>query len=307
MNTIAYLFAHFKGAQKTAEDEQIYFAVSKDGLKWRNLNGSKPVLRSVMGEGGVRDPHIMRSHDGSRFYLIATDLYIFGKWGETPEGWYRCQREGSNALMVWESEDLVNWSEQRMIPVMSEDAACVWAPEAVYDEESEDYLVYWSSRIKSDGCKKQRIYSSHTKDFVTFTEPKIYIEREFSVIDTSMLRANGRYYRLTKNHDETTIFLEVSDAAEGEFKEIETFSLKKVRGYEGPTAYELNGENRWCILADAFAESKGYQPFLCDDLETGILIPQAGFETPDMFRHGTVMPITGAEYDRLVEKYGIDI
>ncbi len=211
METIAYLFVHFKGTQKTPDDEQIYFAVSKDGYKWQNINGGKPVLRSCLGEGGVRDPHILRSQDGKKYFIIATDLYIYGKWGDTHDGWYRCQREGSQSLMIWESEDLINWSKQRMIQVMPEDASCVWAPEAIYDDITGDYFVYWSSRVKSDDCKKQRIYSAHTKDFISFTAPKVYIDRKFSVIDTSILKVNEKYYRLTKNHDEASIFLETAD------------------------------------------------------------------------------------------------
>lgn len=304
--TEAYLFTHFKGTQKTPDDEQVYFAVSKDGYKWHNLNGGRPVLRSTLGEGGVRDPHIMRSHDGKRFFLIATDLYIYGKWGENREGWYRCQREGSRSIMIWESEDLVNWSEQRMVEVAPKDASCAWAPECIYDEQSEDYFVYWSSRCAFDGFAKQRIYSAHTKDFVTFTAPKLYIERDFSVIDTSMIQDGDRYYRLTKNHDEASIFMEAGTAAEGGFAEIEGFSMKGQTGYEGPTIYKMNDGETWCVLLDAFASDRGYQPFITKDIERGDFVPQEGFETPDPFRHGTVMPITAAEYDRLVKHYGIE-
>ncbi len=302
--TTAYLFVHFKGTQKTPDDEQIYFAVSRDGYKWQNLNGAKPVLRSSLGEGGVRDPHIIRSHDGKKFFIIATDLYIYGKWGETPEGWYRCQREGSGSVMIWESEDLVNWSEQRMVKIAADDAACAWAPECIYDDRSDDYFVYWSSRNGFDGNKKQRIYCARTKDFVTFTEPKIYIDREFSVIDTSMIKHNGKYYRFTKNHDEASIYLEVSDSTEGEFTEIEGFTMKGKTGYEGPTAYLMNDGKTICMLLDAFASDKGYQPFLTRNIESGCFEPQAGFETPDPFRHGTVIPITEDEYNRLINAFG---
>ena len=305
MEYSAYLFTHFKGVQKTPDDEQVYFAVSRDGYKWKNLNNGQPILRSSMGEGGVRDPHIIRSHDGKKYYLIATDLYIYGKWGETKEGWYRCQREGSNSIMVWESDNLTEWSNQRMVKVGTDDLVCAWAPECIWDEKTQDYFVYWSSRTKKDGCAKQRIYSSHTKDFVSFTEPKIYIERDFSVIDTSIIQVEDKYYRLTKNHDETSIYLEVSNDPEGEFTEIESFSVKGVTGYEGPTAYKRNNEEKWCVLLDAFASDGGYIPFLCDDLSTGRLTPQEGMEMPDLFRHGTVMPITEEEYNRLVEKYGV--
>lgn len=59
-------------------------------------------------------------------------------------------------------------------------------------------------------------------------------------------------------------------------------------------------------LIDAFDSDGGYQAFLCDDLSKGKLVHQDGFETPDLFRHGTVMPITAEEYDRLIDKFGIE-
>lgn len=40
-----YLFVHFTGEEKLGE--QIYFALSRDGLHWMDLNEGKPVLVSV--------------------------------------------------------------------------------------------------------------------------------------------------------------------------------------------------------------------------------------------------------------------
>ena len=69
----AYLFAYFKG-DPLPDGEQIYFAISKDGFHWTDLNSGKPILTSTLGDKGLRDPFILRSHDDSKFYLIATDL-----------------------------------------------------------------------------------------------------------------------------------------------------------------------------------------------------------------------------------------
>ena len=40
---------------------------------------------------------------------------------------------GSHYMMIWESEDLVNWSEQRMVKVAPKTGGNTWAPEAIYD------------------------------------------------------------------------------------------------------------------------------------------------------------------------------
>lgn len=83
MSTIygGYLLAHFIGEQP--DGEQVYFSYSEDGLHWKDLNGGQPVLRSDLGEKGVRDPFIIRSPLDHHFYIIATDLRIAsGKgWG----------------------------------------------------------------------------------------------------------------------------------------------------------------------------------------------------------------------------------
>jgi hypothetical protein len=57
-----------------ADGESIHFAISHsgDGLNWTELNGGRPSLRSNVGTGGVRDPTILRSTDGSRVWILAT-------------------------------------------------------------------------------------------------------------------------------------------------------------------------------------------------------------------------------------------
>ncbi|HSX96919.1 MAG TPA: immunoglobulin-like domain-containing protein, partial [Streptomyces sp.] len=108
-----YMFSYFTG-EGTSDGEQLYAALSKgnDPLKWRELNDGKPVLTSTLGEKGLRDPFIIRSPEGDKFYQIATDLRIYGN-GD----WDASQRTGSKSIMVWESTDLVNWTNQRLVKV----------------------------------------------------------------------------------------------------------------------------------------------------------------------------------------------
>src|SRR3954462_3066746 len=84
-----YLFVTFKGEQ-TPMTEQIYMAISADGRQWAALNGGEPVLVSQLGEKGVRDPYLIRSNDGSKFYLVATDLSI-----HLNRSWTRATHAGS--------------------------------------------------------------------------------------------------------------------------------------------------------------------------------------------------------------------
>ena len=75
--------------------EQVYFALSPDGRHWEALGG-EPILISTLGERGVRDPFLLRSHDGKHFYLLATDLSI----NLNPD-WKRAVHRGSRSLVIW--------------------------------------------------------------------------------------------------------------------------------------------------------------------------------------------------------------
>lgn len=304
----AYLFVHFTGGTganpRNGNDEQIYFSVSQNGKDWQTLNKKQPVLTSYVGEEGVRDPNIIRSPKGDKFYLIATDLSIWNRNG----GWGGCQTNGSKSIVIWESTDLLNWSEPRLKEIARPDAGCTWAPECIWDNEREAYMVFWASKTQDSWT--HRIYRCYTEDFNTFTEPELYIESDVSWIDTTFIEHEGTYYRFTKNEDEATglyIFMEKSTSLSGEFELVSTYSLngqpaKEYKGYEGPTAYKLNGENKWYLLFDNYSNG-GYKAFSTDDISTGKFVSDNSFNfNGTIFRHGSVMPITQSEYDALVAK-----
>ena len=307
-----YFFAYFAG-EGFSDGEQIYFASSQDGLNWDDLNNNQPVLTSTLGEQGVRDPFIIRSPEGDKFYLIATDLKIYGN-GD----WNGAQNSGSQSLMVWESTDLVNWSDQRMVEVSAEiGAGCTWAPEATYDELTGEYVVYWASRTPAVD-NKQRVYYAKTRDFYTFTDPQVFIDLDESSIDTTILYENGKYYRYTKNEGGATndlgaltktIFVESSDTLLGTYKHIPSDSLnnKDNQWVEGPTIFKFNEDDRtngaYCLLVDEF-RGIGYYPLVTNDLSTGSFSqPSVEFKMPSRARHGTPIRITAEEYQRIMEAY----
>lgn len=53
-----YLFVTFTDGRE--DGEQVYFAISRDGLHYTDLNDGNPVLISDIGEMGARDPFIIR-------------------------------------------------------------------------------------------------------------------------------------------------------------------------------------------------------------------------------------------------------
>lgn len=297
-----FLFVTFKGEQ-TPMSEQIYFGLSKDGRNWEALNGGEPALVSKLGEKGVRDPYIIRSHDGRGFFMIATDLSI-----HLTKDWGRAVTKGSQSIVVWTSRDLVEWSQPRLVKVAPDDAGCTWAPEVVYDEEAKDYLVFWASTTKSDDFAKHRIWAARTKDFRTFGKPFIYIEKPTTIIDTTIVRDGKKYYRFTKDEKFKAITLETSDTLTGTWSEVPGFSLAQLRGYEGPECYVVEPAKdgkpaTWCLILDHYSKGEGYKPFVSTDIAGGQFSPGEGFTFPFRFRHGSVLPLSKEEYERVEKAY----
>lgn len=153
-------------------------------------------------EGGyVRDPHLVRSPDGDKYWIIGTDLHAEGG-GPGGSGWD--QLNASQNLVVWESTDLVNWSDQRIVFAGFEHAGNVWAPEAIYNDETGEYYVYWSARDRRENNTPDwalRVYLTKTRDFVTFTEPEVWASLNEqgdgqtgpNIIDSSIAKEGDTY------------------------------------------------------------------------------------------------------------------
>jgi hypothetical protein len=288
--------------------EQIYFGVSQDGRQWEALNRGNPVLVSDVGENGVRDSFLLRSHDGLKVWLIATDLCI-----NRNNDWHRATHAGSQSIVVWESTDLVHWSPPRLALVAPEGAGCVWAPEAIYDEEAGDYLVYWASTTKSDNYAKQRIWAAHTRDFCTFDKPFVYVERPNHVIDIHITRDGDVYYRFIKDDKDKSVSMASSKKLMGPWQEMEQFMAGKGKNFEGPICYQLKAAADsqppvWCLLLDNVSDrigpgAFGYMPFVTSDLSTGRFTPATDLQFPYAFRHGSVLAITQDELERLKFAY----
>ncbi|XHR28435.1 MAG: glycoside hydrolase family 43 protein [Chthoniobacteraceae bacterium] len=293
-----FLFVTFKG-EKDAMGEQIYFGLSRDGLAWEVLNRSQPVLVSDQGEKGARDPYLLRSHDGKTFYILATDLSMFHN-----RNWGRAARQGSRSLLIWESRNLVQWSKARLVKLAPDDAGCLWAPEAIFDDETGDYLIYWASTTGRDQFSKQRIWAARTRDFQTFSQPFIYIEKPTTIIDTDIVRAEGKYYRFTKDEHFRAITMEVGDKLSGPWRDVPGFSLAQLRNYEGPACFQIKPADAaqpatWCLLLDQCANGYGYHPFISSSLAEGQFTPETGVSFPFLFRHGSILPVNEEEYTRL--------
>ena len=335
----AYAFAYFTG-ESTHDGEKIYFGASKgdDPLDYDALNDGRPVLASGFGTKGLRDPFIIRSHEGDRFYLLATDLKAY-----PAVDFGAAQETGSKYLEVWESTDLVHWSDQRHVKVSSDLAGNTWAPEAFYDEAAGEYVVYWASALyptadtstRDISTSYQRMMYATTRDFVTFSEPKPWIDVKrgtgLGMIDATVVKDGDTFYRFVKDEQYMTPRQERST----DLRATVTGSLptttstpgwqlvKEKVGVgqpnpwggtftagEGPTAFRDNDDpSHWYLFIDqpSYHGGRGYVAFETHDIASGVWTSVPGAQLPSSPRHGTVLPITPAELDALRSAYQPDL
>jgi hypothetical protein len=308
-----YLMAHFTG--ESAIGEQIYFSHSKDGLHWTDLNDRAPVLLSTVGTRGVRDPALVRSPNSDKFWIIATDLRI-----ANGTSWNNAANSGSTQLVIWESTDLVNWSAPRLLNVAGaiSGAGDAWAPEAIFNPATGDYVIYWATNATLNGVKKHRIYYTRTTDFRTITAPTLYIDRGAGqgIIDTQIVESptsvgGFRYYRASADGQ---ITIEGSNSILGSWTRIGDLSHMGISNgatggnvVEGPMWMPFNDRNEWGLWLDQYATGRGYMPITSTNLGS-----TSNFRTVSDYalgtnrkRHGGIMSLTAAEESRVLGKYGV--
>ncbi|PJM74144.1 hypothetical protein CS006_03135 [Bifidobacterium primatium] len=353
----AYVWAFFTGEGAGAEKISLAASKGNDALDWNTLNGGTPLFTSEYGEKGLRDPFIIRSKDGDRFYMLATDLKIDGRSGGFDSG----QRNGSKYIEVWKSDDLVNWSKQSHVKVSSDYAGNTWAPEAYYDTAIGKYVVYWASNmydttdnslsVRTHVTYNQMIYVT-TDDFVSFSDPQVWVNvnqgQGKGMIDATIAEENGVYYRFYKDESQMKIREEQSTnllatigsattpgtlpkqtglAASAQWTLVRdqigngqnnqyggTFS-----GGEGPSVFpanegDVNG-NKWYLFIDQPGYHGGpnhYIGFKVNNLATGDVTSVKYKSLPTNSdggkpRHGTVVPVTRAQYQKVLEAYAKNV
>ena len=306
-----YLFVHFR--EKTSPDgEQVHFGLSKDGFNWEAVNEGKPVLWAYYGDKGVRDHTIIRNSKTGKFHILATDLSLaYGMRNQYNSSWSEITVKGSKYLSMWESDDLMHWSEQQLVEIGTDDLGCVWAPDIIRASANEvkgEYIVHWSSPNKYDGFREKRIYYSKTCDFKNFSEPAVLYKKEDSgCIDSAMYEENGSFYLFVKSEgNPVRLILLKSESPTGPWERVRDFD-KHMEGeidgaYEAPTAVRLDN-GKWCLFVDYFGVQgvgQGYVPFIADSLEkANFARATEKFFFPYGFKHGTILRITEEEYKNI--------
>ncbi|MFT9397039.1 MAG: family 43 glycosylhydrolase [Bifidobacterium psychraerophilum] len=316
-----YMFAYF--ADNTGEKENIYFATSEDGDYWLDLSNddTSPSLTTDVGKQGVRDPFLIRSPEGDKFYIIATDLEV------ATQGWGGPM---STKIQTWESTDLKHWEG----PFLSElaaplgDVEKMWAPEAWWDEATGQYFIYWATNCWNS-CPADNLgdslnmYISTTRDFRSFSKPELWIDRSNSVIDVSIIKIGDWYYRISgdgdlnieksKRIDVPTTGLVTERTSDDQWVSVGKLSdfvgasqLSAIGGVEGFEWVTYNPDDRttedgkpvYALIADQYGKNAGYRPFRFTDIEDPSTwdVDFTDFNWDAIKkRHGGIISVTAAE------------
>jgi hypothetical protein len=269
----------------------LHLAASRDGFSWEALNNNQSFLKPQVGKDKLmRDPCIIKGGDG-KFHMVWTV-----SWNEKGIGYAN-------------STDLIHWSEQKYLPVMEHEteARNCWAPELFYDTDSKTYLLFWATTLPGrfpetdaigDDGYNHRMYATTTKDFIDFSETKLFYEPGFNVIDATILKTKDAYRMFIK--DETllpepkkNIRIATSDKLQTQWSPpSEPITQNWV---EGPTVMQFN--DHWIVYFDRYTEGK-MGAVRSSDLKTWTDISDQ-IQFPEGTRHGTIFNVKESLYNKI--------
>ena len=246
-------------------EEAVRMAVSLDGYNYKALNGNQPVL----------DSRVISSTGGVRdpHILRCEDgktFYMVVTDMVSANGW-----SSNRAMVLLKSKDLVHWTSnivniQKKYPDQ-ENLKRVWAPQTIYDKEAGKYMIYWSMQ---HGNGPDIIYKGGLYHLFYKTE------------------GNGNGIKKA-----TT-----SSLTSGQWTESDDYKQQTKDAVEGAGIFPLIGSDKYILMYDVYMKGK-YQFTESADLEHFKVIDHA--VSMDFHpRHGTVIPITQKELQRLFKAYG---
>ena len=238
------LFATFHG---NGEDG-LHLVWSEDGVNWDSIQNDRSFLQPTVGANIMRDPSLTQGPDGV-YHMVWTS------------GWWE------NSVGYASSTDLVNWSPQVALPVMAHEprTEMCWAPEIRYDEQAQEYLIYWSSSLNGEtatpagqhGPRYFRTYATTTTDFQTFTPTRMFFDPqtpppgtsgEGGQIDSSSVKIGDKYYLFYKQgYNPGGIRYASADMLQGPYEEIFPMFAQDSDTviWEGPTAIQIGD---YCVV-----------------------------------------------------------
>jgi hypothetical protein len=278
--------AAFLAAFMTSKDERgMYYAISTDGHHFEPLYAGHAVLRSTLDDRLLRDPMLFRDRTG-RYHLVATISWTH------------------RAIVMWDSDDLVAWTNERLIHTGPAKSTKAWAPEIFYDAQRDRYVLVVTA--DQGNWASTAFYAMTTTDFETFSPPTLlYRDPSTGVIDATIVADAGRYHLFFRGEG---IFHATATDAMGPYTGVTRIIPDLL---EGPFVFRHTDGSGWTMLLDNFKDNAGYTVLDSPDLYSWTRLTNptrplynASASFPfsareGSVRHGSVIPVSQAQLDTL--------
>ena len=295
---VAYLFTYFNS--NAPEDEQICYAISDDGYNYTPLNDGAPVILSdtIALTQCVRDPHILRCEDGKTFYMVVTDM-------RSAHGW-----SSNRGMVLLRSTDLVNWQHSAInFPTRYtktwKNVIRVWAPETIYDHKAKKYMVFYSLRTSDPGSYDKIYYQYANKDFTDLEgEPQWLFDAGNATIDGDIVYndADQLYHLFYKQESGRGIYQATAKQLTDKWQ-MQGGNVEQTKeAVEGVGVCKAIDGKSWIIMYDCYG-SGHYQFCSSTDLKNFKFERNTELKGKFTPRHGTIIPITRAEKERLLKAF----
>lgn len=270
-------------------------------------------------EHGTRDAYLNRGQRHDEYFITTTDM------SNANSGvWF------NYGIDLLRSSDLVHWDGaafdfRKGRSIFSDPSATdaayksdaeyarvnrVWAPQWIWDASAFNgaggYLVYYSMLSDNDGDTHDRImYSYADRDFKTLTQPRVFYDPGYSVIDADIVynEYDGLYHMWLKHegagNSERGIWQLTSPALLGQpWTETYHITNEGAELTEGSSTVRRIDEDDWNIYYMRYTGGSAYK--VCDtDHEGKNVSGSSDLEGTGAFQHGSVMTVTQQEYTML--------
>ena len=241
---------------------------------------------------------------------------------------------GSTKMNVWESKDLIHWSDVRQFDVALNtngekvaELGMMWAPEATwvpdyYGEGKGAFVVYWSSNVFTDASHSSVVGGGSdimwgvTTDFTqdTWEYGGVMLDGgSKGWIDTNIIRDGDKTYHVTKSHNPYNgdvknaeeIIMQVTKDEKWWLSDSWTtvqmrIGADRYDAVEGPATFKDHSQdNKWYLFVDDLPVP-GYRPMVSTDLSKGWdYMDESNYFLTSYTKHGGVISLTKAQYDAI--------
>lgn len=286
------------------------FDVLLDGAEAFDTEALAPI------EHGTRDAYLNRGNRADEYFMVTTDMSNIrsGRWN-------------NRGIDLLRSADLIHWTStpfdfslgkkifsdpDAVTDVYKTDEeysriSRVWAPQFIWYPQAFNgqggYLVYYSVLSDNPGDNHDRmVYSLADKDFTTLTQPRIFYDPGYAVIDADILYNpyDGLFHMMIKKEGadaaSTGIYDYTSPALLGEpWTEVMHMRAEDVAAVEGPTHVRRIDEDIYNLYYMRYDAEYTYKVVDLDHLGT-TYSSSTRLAGTGSFQHGSIMPVTLDEY-----------